>query len=414
MKALNPTGTNLEVLDQLLEKLKKCQRALGASFMGEEQLVSATIRACRGVQEFEFALYAPARTFEQLRSQLRSSVITSESRSNRGASQFQSEQFFADRNYHRSDSRPRGGASPAPRRPAGSTPWKAKCFICGKQGCWSSNHTDEEREKSRREWKRAKEFRQERGSFATFLAEYEGDSTSDEDDDDDGPRRSWAGTKSEVHFTEVGDPEAYLREHREEVKTAQGLLQAAAYHRIATSYEKITSTPCDQMVEGATMFFADRYSDRIYQGQMPDTGASMISTVGIGQARALMRICPWLSIDQSRADGNTVRFGDGPRTSCLGTLSVDGPLGEITYFVTEGNTPFLFCLKDMDDKGIYFDNTCDELVNKKTGARVPVVRKYGHGWFHTNVACEASSHFTEAELRRLHRRFGHPSVGKLE
>lgn len=413
MKALNPTGTNLEVLDQLLSKLKKCQRALGASFMAEDQLVSATIRACRGVQEFEFALYAPAQTFEQLRSQLRSSVITSESRGHRGAAQFQGSAYLADRNFHRPSSRPRTGPAPSPRRPAGDTQWKAKCFICSKPSCWSSNHTPEERERSKREWKRAKEFRREQGTFASFLAEYEGESEDDYDDEED-PERDRPGYGPEAHFTEVEDPEAFLRDHSEEAKTAQGLIQAAAYHRIATSYDGIIYESVDQSVEGATMFSADRYSDRTYQGQMPDTGASMISTVGIGQARALIRICPWLSIDQSKSDGNTVRFGDGPRTSCLGTLTVEGPLGTITYFVTEGNTPFLFCLKDMDDKGIYFDNTRDELVNKLTGARVPVTRKFGHGWFHTNVASDASSHFTEGELRRLHRRFGHPSVGKLE
>ncbi|KAH7002531.1 hypothetical protein EDB80DRAFT_867533 [Ilyonectria destructans] len=121
IKTLNPTGTNLEVLDQLLSKLKKYQQVLGASFIAEDQLVSATIRACRKVQKFEFALYTPAQTFEQLRSQLHSSVITSESRGHRGAAQFQGSAYLADRNFHRPSSRPRTGPAPSPQRPAGDT-----------------------------------------------------------------------------------------------------------------------------------------------------------------------------------------------------------------------------------------------------------------------------------------------------
>ncbi|KAF1935989.1 hypothetical protein EJ02DRAFT_360192, partial [Clathrospora elynae] len=27
--------------------------------------------------------------------------------------------------------------------------WKKKCFVCQKEGCWSTNHTDEERKAAR-------------------------------------------------------------------------------------------------------------------------------------------------------------------------------------------------------------------------------------------------------------------------
>ena len=62
--------TNLEVLQALLDKLQLCQRALGLGYMGENQLIAATQRVCRGVSELEFALFTPTTTFEELSSKL--------------------------------------------------------------------------------------------------------------------------------------------------------------------------------------------------------------------------------------------------------------------------------------------------------------------------------------------------------
>lgn len=41
-----------------------------------------------------------------------------------------------------------------------------------------------------------------------------------------------------------------------------------------------------------------------------------------------------------------------------------------------------------------------------------MIRKWGHLWFFLSKS-EAGASFTETELRRLHRRFGHPSVDRL-
>ncbi|KAF4471164.1 Ribonuclease H [Fusarium albosuccineum] len=421
LRTKDPSKSKLETLEELLTKIRRCQRALGGSFMTEDQLISTTIRACRGVQELEIALYIPAHTFEQLSSQLRSSIITFESRNQHNLSAFQQApkkeddraRYFADRSYRRGYSRQRQGGSYRQRAPEKAATWKTRCFICGKADCRSYKHPEEERERSKREWRRGKEFRGEKGTFAAFLAEFEGDSEDDDctSDESDG---NWDEADVEAHFTEYDDQEAFLLQHDEEFKIAQGLLDKATYHRFATGYDRVNEEPDNLIVNQATMFVTERYSDHTYQGQMPDTGASTISTVGIGQARALMRECPSVRFDTAKARNNTVRFGDGPKVECLGTVTVTGPLGEITYHVIEGNTPFLFCLKDMDEKGIYFDNIANELVNSRTGARVEVTRKFGHGWFHTSIANDAASYFNEAELRRLHKRFGHPSVAKLE
>jgi hypothetical protein len=75
----------------------------------------------------------------------------------------------------------------------------------------------------------------------------------------------------------------------------------------------------------------------------------------------------------------------------------------------------------MDKLGVYFNNLTNHLVTS-TGRYVPVVRRFGHSFLLWNTALQSfiSESFTcnpcfltEVELRRLHRRFGHPSIGKL-
>ena len=77
------------------------------------------------------------------------------------------------------------------------------------------------------------------------------------------------------------------------------------------------------------------------------------------------------------------------------------------------NTPFLFCLQDMDRMGVKLENLANVLIQGEKV--VPIVRKWGHPWMllHHPEEALAWSHLTETELRQLHRRFGHPSVRRL-
>jgi hypothetical protein len=84
-------------------------------------------------------------------------------------------------------------------------------------------------------------------------------------------------------------------------------------------------------------------------------------------------------------------------------------------------TLFLLSLADMDKLGVYFNNLIDRIVTLIGEA--PVVRRFGYPFLLWDTALR--SYITESftcnpcflisvELRRLHRRFGHPSVGRLK
>ncbi|KAF7579221.1 hypothetical protein PtrM4_034610 [Pyrenophora tritici-repentis] len=146
----NPDKTLHEVLDIMLDKLQLCQRALGQQYMGEYALRTTVITACRGVKEFAMALYRPSLECEVLFGDLRSSIENSlaMTTSVNFTEVDQDNQYYLDR---------RGGTRGASHEgeqrfdsSRGSKPrWKKKCFVCQKEGCWSTNHTDEERKAAR-------------------------------------------------------------------------------------------------------------------------------------------------------------------------------------------------------------------------------------------------------------------------
>jgi hypothetical protein len=157
----------------------------------------------------------------------------------------------------------------------------------------------------------------------------------------------------------------------------------------------------------------NRYSSDTFQGIIPDTRASGVSSAGEPQFIALRRLDPKVRLNTSRAGEQKIKFGDRDPKPSLGTINVDTPISTITFHVLPTNTPFLFYLKDIDTIGVELRNKKNVL--KRGDKRVPIVRKWGHPWMllHNLEEIAAWSHLTETELRQLHRHFGHPSVRKL-
>ncbi|KAF1944442.1 hypothetical protein EJ02DRAFT_452307, partial [Clathrospora elynae] len=279
--------------------------------------------------------------------------------------------------------------------------WKKKCFVCQKEGCWSTNHTDEERKAARAQFLSACHFAgaQPPADFSVHLAEYEGseqtnqytmEGWSDDDDND----------SEQQHFTAAYVAHQFFKE--------QCLADQAFIHQISGDdiYSRGTpSTPALQFL------IEDHYTQLVYQGILPDTGAANVSTVSREQYLALTREDPMLTIDTSTARKASIKFGKGSVTASIGTAQVSTEIGEIDFEVLDAPTPFLLCLADMDWLKVYFNNTTDELV--QGDARTPVICKWGHPWFHLNKREQATVFLTETELRRLHRRFGHPAIMRL-
>jgi hypothetical protein len=74
-----------------------------------------------------------------------------------------------------------------------------------------------------------------------------------------------------------------------------------------------------------------------------------------------------------RAKEHKIRFEKGDLVALQGTVNVSTLLSTIIFHVLPINTPFLFCIKDIDNIGVELHNLKNVLVQ---GTRVvPVVRK---------------------------------------
>jgi hypothetical protein len=127
-----------------------------------------------------------------------------------------------------------------------------------------------------------------------------------------------------------------------------------------------------------------------------------------------------LKLDISTRGQVTVQFRI-KSTFSIGTTNVHTLIGEVQFHIVDANTPFLLCLVDMDKLQVYYNNIWDVLVTRTR--EVPIVRRFGHAFLLCNSSLQAyllesfesnPCYLTEVELQRLHRRFGHPSVERLQ
>ncbi|KAI1002730.1 hypothetical protein K3495_g5472 [Podosphaera aphanis] len=383
-----------------LDKLQLCQRALGTDYTGQTALRTAVINACRGAPELEMALFKPALECEVPFSDLRSSVETYVSRETSKkfltAADSGDDQFYTNRRYRVNDRGSSRGRVPrgqcvnnrGPPHSNNRHHWRKKCFVCNRKGCWSTKHTQEERRQARSQYVSHCEFTgEDPRSFATYLAEYEGHDLDQEDCCNDNSDEGELNGASTTHY----------------------LMDQAFLYRITG--EDIYNTAPDTSADQFTL--TGRYSKMKFQGILPDTGAAQVSTAGHEQFRALKIEDPLVQLDNAAAGKAIVRFGKGTSVASIGSLMLKTPIGTINFHVLDTPTPFLLCLADMDRLGVYFDNTTNQLVNRKTKTAIPVVRKWGHPWFFLSRKEAAGMFLTETELRRLHCRFGHPATDRL-
>jgi hypothetical protein len=156
-----------------------------------------------------------------------------------------------------------------------------------------------------------------------------------------------------------------------------------------------------------------------FYGLIVDTGAAEHSTAGIYQFEALQQLTN-VELDVSTKGSVKVQFGIGSADS-LGSATIPTPIGTIVFHIMPANIPFLLSLRDMDEHQMLFNNLTNTLETPK--GKFKVIRRFGHAFYLWNTALEAfltrsidqyPCSLTDVELQRLHRRFGHPSVDRLQ
>ena len=192
--------------------------------------------------------------------------------------------FFTDWQYQRNKSihgRYRGAAlsSRFSSRPFHRT---KKCFVCGTIGCWSTNHTQQERDDSKKKFNdRYPQYKAQPGyeqALQRWITEYEGI------EDDDERVAHYFGNLSIDTKNDILEPESFYTKS-EQFHTSIGQLQSsesltvvnilaenAFKHRITLTDEAVFPiTPAPYVFNS---FTDSRYNDTKFKGLLIDSGAS--------------------------------------------------------------------------------------------------------------------------------------------
>lgn len=405
----SPEKSISENFENMLTKLRDLQLGLAPRFRDEDFLYTKLLQACKRNSVCELACFKPAPTLEGLIIDLRAPIsLKSESRA---VENKEPQIYYTDRRYK---SRPARNYQTTYNKDNREEP--KKCFICKKNNCWSSKHTDEEREQHRNKWQ--KKFQAKANSrYNQYLVEGL-DEISEQEDSSDAEIEAF-----------LNDSYTYTTQNQEEPMQetffgqVDGKQLFETMTNLSTQYAMTWSSSISHFESKNTPTPPlTRYDDRKYHGIMIDTGAATISTAGLNQYLAYRRMNGHSSSEINSTTGSQtkVKFGIGSATT-IGIVKVNTPLGDVEFFVISSDTPFLLSLYDMDRLKIYFNNLENVIIQGNKA--FPVIRQWGHPFLLEKALSinklSSSSTFsfdcflTNKEIRQLHRRFGHPSANRL-
>ncbi len=161
-------------------------------------------------------------------------------------------------------------------------------------------------------------------------------------------------------------------------------------------------------------FMHMRDSDAVhFKGLLIDTGASRSSVMSVEQYASYCRE-HLVSVQIDTSDQKTLH-GVGPTTTTLGGATIVLPMPSLRiqtptiFHIVEAPLPSVLCLRDLQNMGVELSiqKEC-LLLHGKRHPLTPVNCLLYYRWDPQDVVL-----YTEGELRKLHRTFGHPSVTAL-
>jgi hypothetical protein len=249
------------------------------------------------------------------------------------------ESWWTDRKYKGQGKENRFGRGrvEGPRRNNNGNRPPKKCYVCGKEGCWSTKHTPDERAKAYQRFKsNSNGHDKSTTAYATFLAWAEGNEGADDDNDAEYPlvMQYWQDEDPlDPQYCEEDNDPAYNSifcdiEPVNNAKIATIHADASTYHYV-TGDDRYHAAP--PQLTATAFVFEGRYSAATFQGIMPDTGAAKWSTASEPQFRALARQSPGVELNISTVGMAQIKFGQRGSISSIGTTTMPTPLGSMEF-----------------------------------------------------------------------------------
>ena len=416
----------IDCLNILVNELRHLQHGLSPELQNELFMQNHLITACEDVAACRLTCYKHSPTLADQIADLHTS-ITSYEKSHR-----ETENFFTDRRYRGMGNFRLKQSSRAqiPHRSFRSRPpdrKKKKCFVCEKEGCWSTNHSDKKKDETIVRYKNQLGSRFDRRS-SHYITEFEGirpENSENDDESDENIETFILNVISASSFFKPEISETFFISF-EALQNAE-IMIINFNHRVFKHELKIITIEFlnafhdSEASDPFVYVISNRYISDEFYGIMIDTKTSKFSIVGYGQYLAYKAMNDDVAINSTKAGAIYVQFGIGSISS-IGSINIPTPIGQIEFHIVKADTPFLLCLADLDRLKVYFNNVENVLVSKNKEA-FSMIKRFGHPfllWAGPLQTCLMQSlnfnpcYLTEGEIRHLHRRFGHPSPRKLQ
>ncbi len=304
-----------------------------------------------------------------------------------------------------------------------------KCFVCKKFDCWLINHSEKERDNSKKRFSNRHfeyEIRQEFDRrLNQYIAEYE--STYDSDDKYaaqffDELAISSAFEIDIIKLIEFKSDELFLISFDKlSISNIESITSALAdktfQHRLI--FKNITNVFINESCDFTYISITDsRYDDSQFKDILVNCDAADRLTENMNQFKALQKISNNIALNKKTIEAS-IKF-EIENTLILEFVELFISLEMITFHIIEINISFLLCLNDFDRLNIYFNNLINEIVQHDK--RHFVIRRYDHAFLLWKILIQSliaefidenSCLLIEIELRRLHRRFDHSSARRL-
>lgn len=449
IKALHPEKTALQCLDELLNELRRLRHGLSSNLQSDDFFHAKLLMACRFLPDCQVACSAPPAALPDFVRSLKSCMTTYAATQCNSATFWtlgsygdddDPESFFGtDRRYrnNRIDDRSRGSRFGG--RSGGNSRFSKKtCYICKKPNCWSTNHSEEEQKKMKEDFRKnnAGRFKGRTDQFderyRQYVALHEG--FDDKTLEDQFLAAAFGDSDVEDEFNqhfaaEDFEPRTFFCSSGEISAPEARDLTAALCNQ---AYGHVLSATASEPEAGAQVFqqsHSPRYDSDVFWGILIDSGGGRHSTVGRNQYLAYSKFAGNAEPLPTAQSSARVKFGIGA-AGAVGSVQVRSPIGLILFHIFDTDTPFILGLRDMDRLRVKFDNL-DNVLNTPRGD-VAVMRRGDHAFliwdeylsvfiqYGTKEQIQLPStpspqdcYLSDVELRRLHRRFGHPSVQRL-
>jgi len=179
-----------QAFQELIDKMWELQRGLAKDLQSDTTFYNKLLTACQDVPACKPACFRPAITLAGLISNIKSSIATY------GNQRGETGSFLTDRRYHSN-------------RQSNHHNKGKRCFVCGKPGCWSTNHTKDERDQKIRQ----------------YISDVEGD--NNEGGSNEGGGSESDNDQGEIFMTEFGLINGY--------KAVEQLANNSAFHALTGS-----------------------------------------------------------------------------------------------------------------------------------------------------------------------------------